>query len=122
VKNWIGISLFLCIPFSIFAMEPKKKAHIFGVTGQIEIEWVRLGVDEVGVDKESKKNLVEIDHRYFRPPEVDFLLSDTTKAKEKLGWSPKTSFNALIKLMVKAELNEALYESNFLLEDWGRNL
>ncbi len=87
----------------------------------IELEWVGSGLDEMGLDKESKKILVKIDPRYFRPSEVDFLLSDPTKAKEKLGWSPKTSFNELVKLMVEADLKEAQKEANFLMGG-GQNL
>ena len=50
---------------------------------------------------------VEIDPRYFRPAEVDLLLGDPTKAKQKLGWQPKVGFRELIDMMVKADLAEA---------------
>ncbi|MBN2754699.1 MAG: GDP-mannose 4,6-dehydratase [Candidatus Goldbacteria bacterium] len=50
---------------------------------------------------------VEIDPRYFRPAEVDLLIGDATKAKEKLGWVPKTNFKELVKIMVDADLKEA---------------
>ena len=56
------------------------------------IEWRGKGVDETGVDDKSGKTLVGIDPRYFRPTEVDLLLGDASKAREKLGWKPKTSF------------------------------
>ena len=49
---------------------------------------------------------VEIDERYFRPSEVDLLLGDATKAKEKMGWTPRTSFQELVKIMVKADLDD----------------
>lgn len=51
--------------------------------------------------------LVEIDPRYFRPTEVDFLLGDPSKAKEKLGWEPRVSFDVLVKTMVQEDLKEA---------------
>ena len=74
----------------------------------ILIEWQGEGIEEVGIDLLTKKIIVEIDPRYFRPTEVEFLLSDPTKAKEKLGWSSKTCFNDLIKLMVQYDLAELL--------------
>jgi GDPmannose 4,6-dehydratase len=61
-------------------------------------------VDEIGVDAEDEsKVLVRIDPRYFRPTEVDILLGDATKAKEKLGWTAKTTFEDLVKEMVQAD-------------------
>lgn len=73
----------------------------------IEIEWQGEGIHEVGIDKETKKVLVEIDPIYFRPTEVELLLSDPTKAKEKLHWKPKTSFDDLVKLMLEFDIKEA---------------
>jgi GDPmannose 4,6-dehydratase len=62
-------------------------------------------VDEVGVDAaDESRVLVKIDHRYFRPTEVDLLLGDPTKAKDKLGWVSKTPFDALVKEMVEHDL------------------
>ena len=52
------------------------------------------------------KDIVEIDKRYFRPTEVDLLVGDATKAREKLGWKPKVSFSELVRLMMKADLEE----------------
>ena len=52
----------------------------------------------------SGKLLVEIDEKYFRPAEVDFLLGDPSKAKAKLGWEPKIKFKELVKMMVEADL------------------
>ena len=54
------------------------------------IEWRGKGVDETGVDKKSGKTVVRIDPVYFRPTEVDLLVGDASKAREKLGWKPKT--------------------------------
>lgn len=75
----------------------------------IIIEWKGEGVNETGVDKKTGKILIEIDPQYFRPTEVDILLGDYSKAKEKLGWEPETKFTELVQMMVKADL--ALMES-----------
>ncbi|MFL2770695.1 MAG: GDP-mannose 4,6-dehydratase [Rhodospirillaceae bacterium] len=68
------------------------------------IEWRGKGVDEIGIDKESGEVLVEIDPRYFRPTEVDLLLGDPTKAKEKLGWVHTTTFEDMVEEMVSSDL------------------
>jgi GDPmannose 4,6-dehydratase len=73
----------------------------------ISLKWVGSGVEERGIDSSSGKILVEIDPRYFRPTEVDLLLGDATKAKEKLGWEPKVTFKELVKMMVKADIQDA---------------
>lgn len=72
----------------------------------IEIEWRGTGVDEKGYDK-SGKLIVAVDPRYFRPTEVETLLGDPTKAKQKLGWSPKTTFSELVTEMVREDLKSA---------------
>src|SRR5688572_1494357 len=59
------------------------------------IEWRGKGVDETGIDKTSGKTVVRIDPIYFRPTEVDLLIGDASKAREKLGWKPKTTFTQL---------------------------
>jgi GDPmannose 4,6-dehydratase len=68
------------------------------------IEWRGSGVEEKGVDARDGRVLVEIDRRYFRPTEVDVLLGDPTKARTKLGWHHKVSFDALVQEMVEADL------------------
>ena len=73
------------------------------VCAGIKIEWQGKRVDEKGRDAKTGKVLVEIDPRYFRPTEVERLLGDPTKAKEKLGWEPEVKFEELIKIMVKAD-------------------
>ncbi len=70
----------------------------------IEIEWSGKGVDERGIDKKSGRNLVIVDPKFFRPAEVDVLKGDYSKAKERLGWSPKTSFKELVEIMVEHDL------------------
>ena len=78
----------------------------------IAIEWRGEGADEKGVDARTGRALVEIDPRYFRPTEVDFLLGDATRAREKLGWTPTTSFRELVKLMTDADMQLATEEAD----------
>ena len=68
------------------------------------IEWRGKGVEETGIDKKTGKALVRIDPTYFRPTEVDLLIGDSSKARAKLGWKPKTSFAQLVKEMVAGDL------------------
>jgi GDPmannose 4,6-dehydratase len=75
----------------------------FGEVG-IEIEWQGEGVDEVGLDAATSDVLVEIDPRYYRPTEVELLLGDPSKAKEKLGWEAKVGLRELVKMMVEGDL------------------
>jgi len=65
----------------------------------MNIEWIGEGLNEFGVDNNSGKVVVRVDSKYFRPAEVETLLGDATKAKEKLGWEPKTSFKQLVEDM-----------------------
>ena len=66
----------------------------------MNIEWMGEGLDEVGYDWNTKRPVIKVDPKYFRPAEVQSLLGDATKAKEKLGWEPKTSFKELVEDMV----------------------
>jgi len=68
-----------------------------------DIEWKGKGINEKGIDKKTKKVLIEIDPVYFRPAEVDVLLGDYSKAKKELGWKPATKFKELAKLMAQAD-------------------
>lgn len=68
----------------------------------MQITWKGKGVKEEGIDALGKV-IVKIDPKYFRPSEVDLLIGDPTKAKEKLGWQPKVKFAELVKIMVKAD-------------------
>ncbi|QQZ40470.1 GDP-mannose 4,6-dehydratase [Pseudomonas sp. SK3(2021)] len=72
----------------------------------IEITWKGQGVDEKGYDA-AGKCIVEVDARYFRPAEVETLLGDPSKAKNKLGWTPKTTFAELVSEMVREDLKAA---------------
>ena len=69
----------------------------------MNIEWQGEGLDEVGIDTISGKTVVRVNEKYFRPAEVDTLLGDSTKAREVLGWYPKTSFDQLVEDMCKNE-------------------
>ncbi len=71
----------------------------------IELEWQGNGLDEKGVDSATGRVLVEVDRRFFRPAEVEQLLGDPTKARERLGWNPrKTPFDTLVRRMVAHDL------------------
>ncbi len=71
----------------------------------VDIEWRGEGVHERGYDRAHGQCLVEVDPRYFRPTEVDFLVGDASKAREKLGWVPRTGARELAAEMVREDLN-----------------
>jgi GDPmannose 4,6-dehydratase len=73
----------------------------------MRIEWRGKGVQEQGVDTVSGRTIVKIDERYFRPTEVETLLGDPSKARQKLGWVATTGFDTLVKEMVAADLDTA---------------
>lgn len=68
------------------------------------IEWRGSGIDEKGIDARSGQVLIEVDARYFRPTEIDLLVGDPSKARQRLGWRHQTSFDDLVKEMVEADL------------------
>ncbi len=72
----------------------------------INIAWQGNGADETGVDTATGKTVVRVDPRYFRPTEVDLLLGDITKAKEKLKWQPRVNFEELVKIMMESDLKQ----------------
>jgi GDPmannose 4,6-dehydratase len=72
-----------------------EAAPYFGM----KIVWMGEGVNEIGYDLNTKKTVIQVDPKYFRPAEVESLLGDASKAKEKLGWEPKTSFKQLVEDM-----------------------
>lgn len=78
----------------------------FGHVGR-GIEWRGEGVDEEGICQKTGKVVVRIDPRYFRPTEVDLLLGDPSKAREKLGWTHTTAFRDLVREMVEADIRLA---------------
>tara|TARA_R110000868_G_scaffold71514_3_gene209384 strand:- start:351 stop:1418 length:1068 start_codon:yes stop_codon:yes gene_type:complete len=70
----------------------------------VTLEWRGSGIDEKGYDTATGKCMVEVDPRYFRPTEVELLLGDPTKARERLGWTHETSVRDLAREMVRADL------------------
>ena len=82
---------------------------------EMDINWSGSGVDEIGTW--NGKEIVKVDERYFRPTEVETLLGDSNKAKTKLGWSPKISFNELVSEMVREDFNAAKRDQ--LIKDYG---
>lgn len=83
------------------------------------IRWDGQGVDEKGYDS-SGKCIIQVDPRYFRPTEVETLLGDPSKAKNRLGWTPKTSFESLVAEMVNADLKSA--EKDELIKRHGHSV
>ena len=69
----------------------------------MDIEWKGSGLDEVGIDRNTGREIVAVDPRYFRPTEVETLLGDPSKAKKVLGWEARTPFADLVKEMVAAD-------------------
>ena len=73
----------------------------------IDIIWKGKNINEKGICKDTKKVVIEIDKKYFRPAEVDILIGDYSKAKRDFNWSPKVTFKELVKEMVDSDLNLA---------------
>jgi GDPmannose 4,6-dehydratase len=73
----------------------EEAAPYFGM----KIAWEGEGLNEVGIDKLTKKTVIQVNPKYFRPAEVETLLGDATKAREKLGWEPNISFKQLVEDM-----------------------
>jgi len=76
----------------------------------IEVAWDGDGTDETGYDANTGQPIVEVDPRYYRPTEVDFLLGDAEKAREELGWTPSTTMEEMTEEMVEADLEAAQEE------------
>lgn len=70
----------------------------------IDLKWQGKNEKEIGINQKTNKTIIQIDPRYYRPAEVDLLLGDPTKAKDKLGWEPKTTFEDLVKMMMEYDL------------------
>lgn len=71
----------------------------------IDLEWSGSGLDEVGIDNKTGKIIIEINPRFFRDLELHALIGDSSKARQRLGWSPKTSIEQIVNKMVKAAIN-----------------
>jgi len=83
----------------------------------IDVIWEGEGINEKGINAATKEVLVEVDEKYFRPTEVELLLGDPSKAKEKLGWENKRSFEQLVKEMVEADVK--LFQKDKYLQEGG---
>jgi GDPmannose 4,6-dehydratase len=70
----------------------------------INLEWEGEGVNEIGRDVDSGRILVEVDPTFYRSTEVDLLIGDSSRAREKLGWKTRVSFEELVRMMVKSDL------------------
>ncbi|MBA2849529.1 GDP-mannose 4,6-dehydratase [Thermosulfuriphilus ammonigenes] len=81
----------------------------FAVAGY-NIYWEGEGLNTKGIDKKTGKIMIEISPKFYRPSEVDILIGNPKKAKEKLGWMPKTKFEDLVRIMVEADLNRVQRE------------
>ena len=75
----------------------------FGICG-FDIEWQGEGLEEKGIDRKSGRVLIEVDSEFFRPAEVDVLIGDASRAREKLGWKPRVQYDELVRIMVKEDL------------------
>ncbi len=84
-------------------------AKAFALVGR-PIEWRGKGAQEQGIDARSGQVLIEVDPAYYRPTEVDLLLGDPSKARQRLGWHHKTTFEELVKEMVEADLRQVRHE------------
>jgi GDPmannose 4,6-dehydratase len=82
-----------------------------GALLDMKIEWHGKGVEETGVDAVTGRTLVRVDPRYFRPAEVETLLGDATKARQKLGWTAEVTFPELVREMVESDLEDAKRDS-----------
>ncbi|MDA9655125.1 GDP-mannose 4,6-dehydratase [Pelagibacteraceae bacterium] len=71
----------------------------------ITLAWKGIGVNEIGTDVKNGKQLIQVDKRYFRPTEVDYLEGDASKAREQLKWSPKILFKEMVSEMVQSDIN-----------------
>ena len=78
----------------------EKAAEVAG----FEIEWEGEGVNTKGIDRKSGRIIVEVSPEYYRPAEVDILIGNPEKARKKLGWQPKTTFEKLVEIMMEADL------------------
>jgi len=86
----------------------------------ISLKWEGAGKDEKGIHAETGKTIVEIDHRYFRPTEIDHLIGDASKAMKELGWKPRYTLEEMVKEMVVADL--ALFKRDQYLLEGGHQI
>ena len=77
-----------------------------------DIEWSGEGIDEVGIDRNTGKTIVQINPEYYRPTEVETLIGDCTKVKTELGWKPEYTFEKLVEEMCESDLKLAMKKKN----------
>ena len=73
---------------------------------ELKIEWEGEGIKEKAIDTSTGEIIISVNPKYYRPAEVDSLIGDYSKAKEELNWRPKTTFQQLVEMMVKSDLND----------------
>jgi GDPmannose 4,6-dehydratase len=108
--QWLMLQQTTADDFVIATGQQHSVRDFVSVAGSLldmRIEWKGAGVNEIGIDSKTGRAVVHVDPRYFRPTEVETLLGDPSKAREKLGWSAEVSFNQLVAEMVAADLDEA---------------
>ena len=108
--QWLMLQQDIAEDFVIATGEQHSVREFVELAGKelgFQIHWKGKGRDEKGIDNATGKEIVRIDPRYFRPSEVDTLLGDASKARQKLGWKPRIRFDKLVSEMVAADLNEA---------------
>jgi GDPmannose 4,6-dehydratase len=88
-----------------------------GAELDMDIMWQGNGADEIGIDRNTGKQIIAVEPRYFRPTEVETLLGDPTKVKKQLGWEPKIGCEELIKEMISSDLAAAKRDA--LIENAG---
>jgi len=86
----------------------------------VTLKWEGKGVEEKGMDSVTGKIIVEVDPAYFRPTEVDLLIGDATKAKEKMGWEPKHTLEQLVKEMMESDVK--IFQKDKYLLDGGHDV
>ena len=86
----------------IYSTNSSKLEKSFALK-DFSIKWKGDGINEIGYDEKSGRELIVISSKYFRPTEVDELLGDSTKARKQLGWEPKYSFDDLVREMVEQD-------------------
>jgi GDPmannose 4,6-dehydratase len=100
----------------------REFVEIAGKNIGFDIVWQGKGIDEKGIDRYTNKTLIEIDPKYFRPAEIDILLGDYSKAKEKMGWEPKVKFNELVEIMAIADFDIEKNKTEKIPDDVDKKL
>lgn len=83
----------------------------------IQLEWRGSGIDEKGIDSDTGRVLIEVDPRYFRPTDVELLIGDASKARQKLGWEPRVTFHELVKIMARADYEAISNQAPLVVEE-----